>query len=99
MGAMNQRPLREIPAVSVVIPCCNEEGGLPTLGATLRPLIAELAHYGPAEIILIDDGSTDGTWDALQSLAACVPEVYLVRHPMNYGIGAALRSGFAHARG
>jgi dolichol-phosphate mannosyltransferase len=96
---MTQRPISNVPAVSLVIPCCNEEAGLPALEAVLRPLIAQFAPAGLTEIIVVDDGSTDGTWDGLQSLATRVPEIRLVRHPMNYGIGAALRSGFACARG
>jgi dolichol-phosphate mannosyltransferase len=99
MGTVNQRSFRDVPAVSLIIPCCNEEDGLPALELALRPLITRLAQYGPSEVILIDDGSTDGTWSGLQALATRVPEVHLVRHPMNYGIGAALRTGFAHARG
>jgi dolichol-phosphate mannosyltransferase len=99
VGTISQSSFGCAPALSLVIPCCNEEAGLPILEASLRPLIAQLARYGQTEIILIDDGSTDGTWAALQGLATRVPEVRLVRHSMNYGIGAALRTGFAHARG
>jgi dolichol-phosphate mannosyltransferase len=85
--------------VSLVIPCCNEADGLPALEAVLPPLIARLADFGMVETILIDDGSTDETWPLLQQLATRVPNVHLIRHRMNYGLGAALRTGFSHARG
>lgn len=97
MGTLRQQPPR--PAISLIIPCCNEEAGIPQLEKALPAVIAELSDYGPVEIVLVDDGSTDGTWDALGGLATRVPGVQLVRHPMNYGLGAAMRNGFAHARG
>lgn len=99
MSTVIHRTGTNSPSISLVIPCYNEEACLPALESTLRPLLAQIAHYGPAEVILIDDGSTDGTWDALQHIAARVPQVRLVRHTMNYGLGAALRTGLAHARG
>lgn len=86
-------------AVSLVIPCCNEAAGLAALEATLHPLIARLGGGGAVETILIDDGSTDETWSMLQELATRVPNVCILRHRMNYGLGAALRTGLAHARG
>lgn len=99
MGAMNQQYRQHRPAVSLIIPCCNEEAGLATLEAALLPVIAQLSERGPVEVILIDDGSTDSTWSGLKQIEMRLPEVHLIRHPMNYGLGAALRTGFAHARG
>ena len=46
------------------------------------------------EIIVVDDGSTDGTWGLLQAFAN-VPNITLLRHERNQGKGAALRDGFA----
>ena len=86
-------------AVSLIIPCCNEADGLSALEAALIPLIARLADLGVVETILIDDGSTDETWSLLQQLTARVPNVHIVRHRTNYGLGAALRTGLSHARG
>jgi dolichol-phosphate mannosyltransferase len=99
MGIASGPPLGTRVAVSLIIPCCNEAEGVPALEAALASLIARLADLGPVETILIDDGSTDDTWALLQQLATRVPGVHLMRHWMNYGIGAALRKGFAHARG
>lgn len=86
-------------AISLVIPCCNEADGLPALEATLRPLIARLEGRGAVETILVDDGSTDQTWSMLQQMATRLPNVHLLRHRMNYGLGAAVRTGLSHARG
>jgi glycosyltransferase involved in cell wall biosynthesis len=49
------------------------------------------------EILVVDDGSTDGTADILDELLRLVPELKVVRHPDNRGYGAALRSGFEAA--
>lgn len=99
MGALSRHAPRTHVAISLVIPCCNEAAALPALEAALRPLVTRLESRGAVETILIDDGSTDETWNMLQQLAARVPNVRPLRHRMNYGIGAALRTGLSHARG
>lgn len=79
--------------LSIVIPCYNE---VKTIGQLLAAVRA--ANLGDCEIIVVDDGSTDGTRDLLQGpLAGQVDQVIL--HPENRGKGAALRSGFQRARG
>lgn len=95
-GVCRQLGILEIPTdfkLSVVIPVYNE-----------RPWVAELlrrvrAAPFPKEIIVVDDASTDGTREILEELAAQHPEIVLIRHAVNQGKGAALRSGFAQARG
>jgi glycosyltransferase involved in cell wall biosynthesis len=79
--------------VSVVIPCFNEK---PTI---LRLIQKVLAAPFEKEIILIDDGSTDGTRDVLQQQAATIPTVRILLQDHNRGKGAALRRGFQEARG
>ncbi len=79
--------------VSVVIPCYNEE-------ATLEKLVDAVcaSELTDREIILVDDASTDGTWELIQTkLLGRVDQVH--RHETNRGKGAALRTGFAHATG
>src|SRR5207245_10964069 len=55
-------------------------------------------HARVFEIIVVDDGSQDGTAGVLDQLKAAHPSLRVVRHPVNRGSGAALRSGFAAAR-
>lgn len=56
-----------------------------------------LAQKPVVELILVDDCSTDGTWDKLQPLAARDPRIRLFHHEKNLGKGAALRTGISHA--
>jgi glycosyltransferase involved in cell wall biosynthesis len=78
--------------LSIVVPVFNER-------ATVRQIIARLWTLDvPKEILVIDDGSTDGTHKELAALAD-LPNVRLFLKPRNEGKGAALRHGFQHARG
>jgi glycosyltransferase involved in cell wall biosynthesis len=80
---MNERCL------SVVMPCFNER-------ATIEPIVERvLASPYTAELIIVDDGSTDGTREVLQKLAKDDPRVHVHEHTVNQGKGAALRTGFA----
>jgi glycosyltransferase involved in cell wall biosynthesis len=74
--------------VSIIIPAYNEEQGL---SATLRQL---RERFPLAELIVVDDGSTDRT----AAEAERIPEVRLLRHPRNRGYGAALKTGMRAAR-
>ncbi|MCS6914621.1 MAG: glycosyltransferase family 2 protein [Myxococcales bacterium] len=87
-------------SVSVVIPCYNERAAVPQLAAGIRPVLDELERrHGSCELVLVDDGSSDGTVDALLQALGSDPRVRLLRHEHNRGLGAALRTGFAAARG
>ncbi len=79
-------------AVSVVIPVYNEKNTLLTV------LDKVLAQPGVAEVILVDDDSTDGTRDILRGLEGR-DRIRTLYHPGNRGKGAALRTGFAAATG
>ncbi len=84
--------------VSVVVPCLNEEANLPPLASRL---FAAMARAGVScELVPVDDGSTDTTWDVIQTLSRAHPDAITgVRHDTNLGIPAAWRSGIAAARG
>ena len=81
----------ELPCVSVVIPSYNEAA---TIGVVIR---TALAQPEVQEVIVVDDGSQDGTWDGIQSVLTDDPRVQCLRHTQNRGKGAALRTGFARA--
>jgi len=86
-----------IESITVVVPCYNEEGNLPTL---LERLTAVLDAKGlPYEIIIVDDGSTDGTWATISRLNRRDQRVIGLRHRRNFGKAEALANGFAVARG
>jgi dolichol-phosphate mannosyltransferase len=94
---------QEILELSIVIPCHNEEECLGHFAEKLGPVLRDLSNRAAIEVVLVDDGSTDGTWKCLSELAAgdVLPRgtVRLERHAVNRGLGAALRTGFAACRG
>src|SRR4051794_23731429 len=84
-------------ALSLVLPAHNEEGNIEWV---VREALATLpAIFRACEIIVVDDGSNDGTPAIADTLAAEDPRVRVIHHPRNQGYGAALRSGFDAARG
>ncbi|MCC6177934.1 MAG: glycosyltransferase family 2 protein [Chloroflexi bacterium] len=85
--------------VSIVIPCRDEAENVPLLKRELHPVVAELRRTLEVEIVLVDDGSTDGTGDLLESAFLDDTQVRVVRHERGMGPGAAIRTGFAHSTG
>ena len=83
--------------ISVVIPLYNEEESLPELHAWIKRVMDE--HRFSYEVIFVDDGSTDDSWEVISSLAAANPEVRGVQFRRNYGKSPALNVGFARAQG
>jgi len=79
--------------VSVVMPCFNEK---PTIVASVKRVLE--APF-PKEIVLVDDGSTDGTRDVLATEVEKLPNVRVFYQDKNRGKGAALRRGFEEANG
>jgi dolichol-phosphate mannosyltransferase len=81
--------------VTVIVPCYNEEAGLPFLLERLR----KMREHGADDwrFLFIDDGSSDATFSALLRAAQDENWIQVVRHPENLGLGAALRTGFEHA--
>ncbi|GAA4384909.1 glycosyltransferase family 2 protein [Hymenobacter koreensis] len=95
---MSKRTPHSFPVeLSVVIPLLNEAESLPELTAWIRRVLKE--HGLSYEIILIDDGSTDNSWDVIEDIADTEPYVRGIRFNRNYGKSAALDTGFKAAQG
>ena len=79
------------PCLTAVMPVYNE-------AATVADVVkAVLAQRPVRQLVIVDDCSADGTWDRLQPLAEAEPRITLIRHNVNQGKGAALRTGIGHA--
>ncbi|MEP6998420.1 MAG: glycosyltransferase family 2 protein, partial [Betaproteobacteria bacterium] len=85
------------PELSVIVPVYNEEAGLAALWARLAPVLDSLGCR--AEVIFIDDGSSDGTLAQLISLRHLDPRVRIVSLSRNFGKEIALTAGLDHADG
>lgn len=82
--------------LTVVVPAWNEER---RLAATVEGVVAAARRHLPAfEVLVVDDGSTDGTAAVAAGLAARFVEVSVVRHATNLGVGAAYHTGLTRAR-
>ena len=79
--------------LSLVIPLYNEAESLPELKAWIETSLKDFTY----EIIFVDDGSTDGSWEVIQKMKD--PKVHGIRFRRNYGKSAALFEGFAAAQG
>ena len=83
--------------VSIVVPLFNEVESLPELcGWIDRVLTENKLSY---EVILVDDGSNDGSWEQIELLKASYPQIRGIRFRRNYGKSAALHTGFEKASG
>ncbi len=83
--------------VSIIIPVFNEAATVER--CVRRVLAASLPDGVSMEVVAVDDASIDGSADVLSELARTTPQLTLLRHQKNAGKGAALRTGFAAARG
>lgn len=84
------------PEFSIVIPCFNERDAIED---TVRELLALPDVSATGQIIVVDDGSSDGTADILDTLAGELANLLVVRHDRNRGYGAALKTGVRRATG
>ena len=82
-------------SVSAFFPCYNDELAIPTMVRDARAALA--GAVDDFEIIVVDDGSRDGSVATLRALTGEVPELRIVEHVTNRGYGGALMSGFAAA--
>ena len=87
----------QFPNYSIVIPAYNESARIP---ATLESVIAAIrANQWNAEVIVVNDGSTDSTAQLVSEIALQAPEVRLIENPGNRGKGYSVRSGVLQAHG
>ena len=83
--------------ISVVVPLYNEEESLPELTAWIRRVMLE--HSFSYEIILVDDGSNDRSWEVIEGLKRADGHISAIKFRRNYGKSAALNVGFEAAKG
>ena len=83
--------------LSIVIPLLNEQESLPELHSWIVKVMN--ANNYTYEVIFIDDGSTDGSWQTIEELSKDNPNVIGIRFLRNYGKSQALHAGFAKAQG
>ena len=85
------------PSVSVIVPVFNEQASLPQLVDELMAGVGTVA--GPLQILMIDDGSTDNSWNVILRLSETFSSVAGIRLRRNFGKAAALTAGILQARG
>jgi glycosyltransferase involved in cell wall biosynthesis/phospholipid N-methyltransferase len=88
-----------VPSLSVVVPVYNERF---LVRESLRRLLDAAARWGDVsevEVLVVEDGSSDGSRELLREYAAIEPRIRLIEHPRNLGKGAAVRTGIAEAAG
>ncbi len=83
--------------ISIVIPLYNEEESLQELNNWIERVMAD--NHFSYEIIYVDDGSNDGSWEVIELLSERNPHVKGIRFRRNYGKSAALNEGFKVAQG
>jgi glycosyltransferase involved in cell wall biosynthesis len=83
--------------ISIIVPLLNEAESLPELMSWINRVMNE-KHYS-YEVIMIDDGSTDNSWDVLMGLRSSYPALKGIRFRRNFGKSAALHMGFQSADG
>ena len=92
-----ERTNQQVPIfLSVVVPCYNEKDAIEI---TVLTVVRELSHIPGLEIVVVDDGSVDGTGEILDRLARVVKPLRVIRHTGNRGYGAALKSGIRSSCG
>src|SRR5690606_5212099 len=83
--------------ISIVIPLYNEAESLPELTAWIARVMQEQGFS--YEIVLVDDGSSDNSWEVIESLKAASPNITGIKFRRNYGKSAVLNVGFNATKG
>jgi glycosyltransferase involved in cell wall biosynthesis len=86
------------PKISVIIPAHNEEGNIANCLNELHSVMTKQVNE-PYEVIVIDDGSSDGTFRELERIQESMPELVVIHFDRNYGQTAGFDAGFKLARG
>ncbi len=94
---MSHKPHMPKPFLSVVVPLYNEVESVDRLWDALHPVCERLGK--PYEVLLVDDGSKDGTRERLRALAAMHPQLRVILFRNNFGQSAAMGAGFETSRG
>lgn len=81
---------------SVIIPCYNEKGTLETVVQRVKDVLQQIASE--FEIIVINDGSNDGSKELIDALIKTDSRFHCIHHPVNQGLGTVLREGYFRAR-
>lgn len=82
-----------------MVPCYNESDGIPQLKEKLLPVVEEARRSYDVELVFVDDGSKDNTYELLLASFASYPNTKVVRHEKNMNLGAAVRTGIAVSKG
>jgi len=90
-----QKSRRQSPGVSLFFPAFNDENSIAKLVREALAVAPQIT--GDYEVIVVNDGSSDGTAAVLDELASKTPRLRVIHHPRNRGYGGALRSGFENA--
>lgn len=85
------------PAISIVVMAYNEAGNLEAVAKEIHAVLMSLNR--PFELLIVDDGSTDATGAAADSLSASLASTRVIHHPANQGLGGVYRTGFTQASG
>ena len=87
---------KQVPEVSIVVPLLNEQDNIDTLYQQIYDALNNKYNY---EVIFIDDGSSDNSFEILKKLHENDPRVRIIRFRKNFGQTAAMSAGFTHAQG
>jgi len=96
---INKVTAEENMKLSLIVPCYNEEEGINNLQNQLDPILEKLSKSWELELIFVDDGSKDNTYDLLQQHFGQRKYTRILKHEVNQNLGAAMRTGFSTATG
>ncbi len=83
--------------LAIVIPCYQSEGNFPDLTIGMEKLLLSLPGFVQTEFVLVDDGSSDQTWNAMLAFKETIPNTTLVKLTGNFGSYPAFLAGLHHA--